>query len=58
MGNQYSKRSRQSRFTIRSPVSSHSQRNNKFEKDEQADLKEKRFQDRRLADGGRKTGTQ
>ena len=44
MSSQYSKRSRQSRFTLRSPASGHSQRSNKLEKDEQADIKERRSQ--------------
>ena len=44
MSSQYSKRSRQSRFTVRSPVPGHSQKSNKLETDEQADIKEMRSQ--------------
>ena len=44
MNSQYSKRSRQSRFTVRSQVSGHSQRSNKLKKDEQTDIKERRSQ--------------
>ena len=44
MSSQYSQRSRQSRFTVRSQVSGHSQRSNKLEKNEQADTKERRSQ--------------
>ena len=42
MSSQYSKRSRKSRFTVRSQISGHSQRSNKVEKDEQADIEERR----------------
>ena len=44
MNSQYSKRSRQSRFTVRSHVAGHSQRSNKLKKDEQTDIKERRSQ--------------
>ena len=44
MSSQYSKRSRQSRFTVRRPVPGHSQKSNKLETDEQADIKETRSQ--------------
>ena len=44
MSSQYSKGSRQSRFTVRSPVPGHSQKSNKLETDEQADIKETRSQ--------------
>ena len=44
MSSQYSKRSKQSRFIVRSQVSGLSQRSNKLQKDEQADTKERRSQ--------------